>query len=537
MLRNIFKKQKKQKGFSILEIVVAAAAFILFATASIGIITQSLNASLLSADEVRASVILRDTIDKVKTMRDNTFYDINFPVARSGLASANPAVPGAIWQLSGEGTSDLIDGKYTRYVTIEGMARKNSDFSLVPVGTPNSLVTGDTVKVTATVSWATKGRQFSRSIYKYLTDYRQTVQLVPAVCQGWDSLHVVQSITFPSNYDALKVVIKGNYAYVVTNEIDPGDNLYVVGINKSIPAEYAQYNSMRVDGDTTNIFERNGYLYITTKNPQKELQVYSIVDSPGFPVFVSSLDLPGTNSAVDVWVNKNNKLGYVIKGEHSISQGQPNLFQFTAPSNSPATLTINPNLSTEIPNSGDGISNYYQDSPTALDVNKNRVFVSTDNRILQSTAYEFGSVYASKNSFTQRLLFGLGFNGSKSILVDSAGVPYIGSNQGSVQNFDINNGYLASSLVSFVASSQNGDVDVNFINDMAFSNKSPCLFIASNMFQLGVSIVDIGNFQNPFSLTALDVGGRTYGIAVSDSLDVVVVAGSDSAHQVNIIEK
>jgi hypothetical protein len=72
---------------------------------------------------------------------------------------------------------------------------------------------------------------------------------------------------------------------------------------------------------------------------------------------------------------------------------------------------------------------------------------------------------------------------------------------------------------------------------MAFSNKSPCLFIASNMFQLGVSIVDIGNFQNPFSLTALDVGGRTYGIAVSDSLDVVVVAGSDSAHQVNIIEK
>jgi type II secretory pathway pseudopilin PulG len=106
-----------KNGFSIIELIVAVAIFIVVAVGSIGVLVGSLSLSRLAKEEGVATQLAEQGIEAVASVRDQGWGTM----ASGTYGLVNTA---GVWSLSG--TSD-ITGKYTREIVISEVDAETRD--------------------------------------------------------------------------------------------------------------------------------------------------------------------------------------------------------------------------------------------------------------------------------------------------------------------------------------------------------------------------------------------------------------------------
>jgi len=147
---NLIKKNKNNKGFSLLELILAVAIFSLgsYAMATL-LIDVNIN-TRYNTEKTEALFYAKEGLSATQSIRDKGWADFT-TTEGSGLV-----VDSGGWILNGD-ASDLIDNKYTRTVSIEEV---------------------DTwlKKITSTISWPlTPTRTSSITLTTYLSDWKENI--------------------------------------------------------------------------------------------------------------------------------------------------------------------------------------------------------------------------------------------------------------------------------------------------------------------------------------------------------------------------
>lgn len=152
----IEKRFKRERGFSLLEVVVAVAIFALGAFAAGFLIVDGNTTTRLVIERNDAYLIAREGIEAVTSIRDAGFNSIPGDTNNHGLS--NPT--GLAWVFSGSSDSSQ-SGKYIRTVV----------FNKNPTSAPYT--TTSSAAVTVTVLWTNaKGVPDTVSLSTILTDWR-----------------------------------------------------------------------------------------------------------------------------------------------------------------------------------------------------------------------------------------------------------------------------------------------------------------------------------------------------------------------------
>ncbi|XOB42110.1 MAG: type IV pilus modification PilV family protein [Candidatus Nealsonbacteria bacterium] len=168
MFQNQFgSKPNKQKGISLIEILIVISIITVSLTSLLGLVSFSLNATSLTKQTSQANNIAQELIEQVRSFRDSTDWSvdgiaslttgINYYIEKSGLPLK--------WQLI-QGT-ETING-FTKKIVFKTAKRDGLD-NIVEMGGTNDT---NTKKITATVSWQERNKDHQIEIVTYLTNWK-----------------------------------------------------------------------------------------------------------------------------------------------------------------------------------------------------------------------------------------------------------------------------------------------------------------------------------------------------------------------------
>ncbi|MCK4473733.1 hypothetical protein KAU40_00475 [Candidatus Parcubacteria bacterium] len=158
-----------KKGIAVIEILIIIVIITTALTALLGLVAFSLRASVLIKETTQAKNIAEGIIEQTRNFRDGTIWDTDgLGVLSTGIIYHIEKTTDALpkWQIvAGEET---IDG-FTRKVIFGEVQRDGDDNIVETEGTIDS----DTKKITAAVSWQTKGKTRQIEIITFLTNWKQ----------------------------------------------------------------------------------------------------------------------------------------------------------------------------------------------------------------------------------------------------------------------------------------------------------------------------------------------------------------------------
>lgn len=152
---------KNQKGFGLIEIVVAAAIVSVSLFALIGVSRASFKAVDDSLMRRRAEFLAEEGIEAVKILRDNGWAASIDPLTSGTTYYPSFNSSTNTWSFS---TSDpgAIDGIFTRTIVFSDVYRKNSDQDIVDVLAPDpKTFDPGTLLVLSDVAWENKTVEIS----------------------------------------------------------------------------------------------------------------------------------------------------------------------------------------------------------------------------------------------------------------------------------------------------------------------------------------------------------------------------------------
>jgi len=254
--------QCRQAGFSVVEIILAAAIFSMLATAMIGALVYGRASSDYAADRAQAHFLAEEGIEATRNIGDASFA--NLTAGNHGLT-----ISGGQWAFSG--TSDVdASGLYTRVVNVS-------------VGTNRDTIT-------STVTWSGGGN--SVVLTAELTNW-------PATLKSWSNT----TVTYPASSGstaAYKVATQGNYAYTVVDTTGVL-NFYVTDLTTGTNVASLNYGGA---GKPQAIAVSGNYAYIAASTDGGELVVINIT-TPTAPSVATTLDLTGTGNGQGIYVYGN----------------------------------------------------------------------------------------------------------------------------------------------------------------------------------------------------------------------------------------
>lgn len=163
---------KSQQGFSILEIILAAAMFFIFATSITVVITQSYNANRLGQELTVATQFASEGLEASRSIKNQAYIDL---VNSSGTGVIRNG--SNVWAYSGVSNTLIHNAtdNFIRVITVEDVRRDQ----VPPMG--NIVSSGGTVdsnskKVTSTVTWNFNAARPERvALITYLTDWKKII--------------------------------------------------------------------------------------------------------------------------------------------------------------------------------------------------------------------------------------------------------------------------------------------------------------------------------------------------------------------------
>ena len=153
---------KRNEGFSIVEILIAASIISVTVVAIVGIASESIVFSRRAVTTYVASTLLEEGVEAVRTMRDTSWNSV------ASLAAGTTYYPvfsntTHMWSL--DTTPATVNG-YTRTVSVAPVSRGATDDIVSSGGTADA----GTRLVTVTVSWVDHGSTLTKSIAVYFSN-------------------------------------------------------------------------------------------------------------------------------------------------------------------------------------------------------------------------------------------------------------------------------------------------------------------------------------------------------------------------------
>ena len=158
----MFNKNKNQKGFMMVELIVISAVLMIIVIAASYVAKKSIEVSSRTLHTMQAGFLLEEGAEVMRVLRDTNFDNVD------------PAIEGSSNQYLTlvSGTWSLVDapqtnGIFTRIINIYPVYRDSTTADIVTSG--GSLDIG-TSKITITVSWLEGTETLSKSLSFYLSD-------------------------------------------------------------------------------------------------------------------------------------------------------------------------------------------------------------------------------------------------------------------------------------------------------------------------------------------------------------------------------
>jgi len=133
----------KQKGQSLVEIIIAMAIFAMITGSIMSVTLGGLNGLTQGGDETEAQGLAEEAMEAVRSVRDGAWNELVFSPTQVSINSNT-------WTLS-SGLSDLIDNKYTRSITLSDVCRDGSNNI---VNCPGTYTDPHIKFASTTVSWS-----------------------------------------------------------------------------------------------------------------------------------------------------------------------------------------------------------------------------------------------------------------------------------------------------------------------------------------------------------------------------------------------
>lgn len=155
------KKDKQQKGFSVLEIILAASLFVIFASGAMMAAFQSMHLTLRGQEETIAMQYAVEGIEEVRSIRNQNFMLLENTPSVGIERSSNT------WGFSG--IENVLNNQYTRVIAIETVQRNGSGDIVENDGNDDPY----SKKITVTTSWNTSpNRSSSVVLTTYITNWK-----------------------------------------------------------------------------------------------------------------------------------------------------------------------------------------------------------------------------------------------------------------------------------------------------------------------------------------------------------------------------
>lgn len=155
--------RRRNSGFSVVEVMLGAAIFVVFSSGVIALVLQGLETDRLAEEEAIASHYASEGIEALRSLRNQSFSNL----VPTGSAGIDRVGAGGVWAFAGASTSY---GKYVRTVSVADVLRDASGNIVPSGGTLDPL----SRKVTSTVVWpVTSARTNTISFASYLTDWKK----------------------------------------------------------------------------------------------------------------------------------------------------------------------------------------------------------------------------------------------------------------------------------------------------------------------------------------------------------------------------
>src|SRR5882724_1903364 len=153
----------RQKGFLVIEVMIAAALFVIFSSGIIAVVLQAFDGNRLGSEETTANQYAAEGLEAVRSIKNQSFSNL------VSTTSAGLMQSGGVWTVNGISNSF---GKYTRVISISAVLRDGSGNIVSSGGSTDSA----TKKVTSTVSWKVNAaRNDSVILSTYLTNWRSLI--------------------------------------------------------------------------------------------------------------------------------------------------------------------------------------------------------------------------------------------------------------------------------------------------------------------------------------------------------------------------
>lgn len=150
------------KGFSVIEIILAVAIFVILSSGVMTVILQGLDSNRLGEEQTIANQYASLGMEAVRSIKNQNFAGL-VNSAGTGIASIS-----GVWAFSG--ASNTLASKYTRVLKVEDVNRDVSGNIVSGSGTLDAY----TKKISSTVSWNfTPTRANSVVLTSYLTDWKR----------------------------------------------------------------------------------------------------------------------------------------------------------------------------------------------------------------------------------------------------------------------------------------------------------------------------------------------------------------------------
>lgn len=153
-----------QSGFSVVEIILASALFLIFSGASIVVVLQGFDLNRVGTETIVANQYAIEGIEAVRSIRNQSYANLVVTAGAGLTRSASNT-----WTFSGVSNQFGPNNMYTRVIVISSVSRDASG-NIVSSG---GSVDANTMKVTSTVTWNHTPTRIDKVIQTtYLTNWR-----------------------------------------------------------------------------------------------------------------------------------------------------------------------------------------------------------------------------------------------------------------------------------------------------------------------------------------------------------------------------
>lgn len=475
----------KNKGFSVVEVILAIGIFALFSTGITYLSIDTLQGDEKIEENSKALMYAQEGLEAVRQMRDKNYLQLSD--GDHGLQIQNN-----IWSFI-QAPED-IDSYYSRTVTIDDVFR-DGDGNISDSGTLDP----DIKKATSRIEWLHRGIiPKSVELTTYLSNWRGN-DWIQTDCDEFNGgtfqdTEVIATLAPPDNNCAVKlsleeeqsailasadvgehgndVFVDGNYTYVATEKTHGG--LAVVDITDKQHLSVVRIIDIGDKG--TSVTKLGNYVYAGVDHNSKGLAVINATN-PSSAALVTTKDIYGTATAIT------SSGSYVYVGSH----GSTNKLVILNASN-----PVNPTIVS---------SPLAQGKILGIDVVGNYAYVGTD--------YDWQGfrIYNISNPSSPTVASNLGLNEEVNAVEVQGPYAFLGTEAGSFYVINVSNPSSPSVVKNINVDEEIQDISIQ--GDYAY--------VSLNDTGKNLAAINISTPTDPYLVYTKDVGGKGQGIATDSN--------------------